>query len=452
MRPQRILVAAKQLRLDRTSEGLCSFKFVQALTHAGHAVACVSTEAFAGGREERPANWPRDVEVASVIDERAPGGRATLARLSLGLAGAHAAGKYVDRKLNAAWAYGTGHSLHVWHFVERWRQAIRRAIERFQPDCIVVRGAGAEFEPHMAMLGWASPVPWVAYYNDPYPISLYPEPYRQYVPILARHQEYIHRQILAEATALIFPSRRLMRWVLTGGLSAHDPKAFVVPHIAADMTPPADVPVSTDLTTRIVPPGCFTLVHTGSLIHGRDPRVLIAGFAEFLGGDPVRRQLARLAFVGGVHRRYAASPEWRALIDSGHAVVHDGRVSYWQAREIARAADVLVVLEANCAESPFYPAKLADYLSFRRPILAVSPRQSATVDILGADYRWQAPPDDAAAVARRIGDLWDRWRDGGLAECLPPERSRYESSEPVVQARMGEVLEFIGSPARRRVS
>lgn len=413
---------------------------------------CVTVEDFSPAGHPLPAGWPQGVDVLTV--ERTMG-RTVSARLSRASAAVSAwggAGAYVHRKLNAACAYVTGHDFHVWHVVERWRRSIERAVQAFEPDFIVVRGAGAEFEPHMAMLRWRSPIPWVAYYNDPYPISLYPRPYQQYTPILSGRQERIHREIVAQADALIFPCARLLEWVLARDLVRHRRKAFVVPHISTHRTSAPSAAVSSALTNQIVTPGHFNIVHTGSLMLARDPKALLKGFADFIAHDPERRRLSRLTFVGYVHRVLAALPEWTALINSGNVFRYDQRVSYWQARDIMGAADVLVLLEAEAPESPFYPGKLADYLSLQRPILAMSPKRSGTADILGNDYPLRVQPTDAAGITRLLSGLWEHWRARRLDDCLPPARARDACSEQVAQGRVADMFAFLSSTERRRAS
>src|SRR6185312_12748982 len=100
-----------------------------------------------------------------------------------------------------------------------------------------LRSAGIEFQAHVAMAELSPLVPWIAYYHDPYPYSLYPEPYCKRSPIISGRQEAGHRKIVRGASALAFPSRRLLEWVLRGELEPYRRRALVVPHVAMPLWP-----------------------------------------------------------------------------------------------------------------------------------------------------------------------------------------------------------------------
>ena len=45
-------------------------------------------------------------------------------------------------------------------------------------------------------------------------------------------------------------------------------------------------------------------------------------------------------------------------------------------------ADYLLVIDAPLESSPFFPSKLADYIGAQKPIIGLTSKTSATVDIL----------------------------------------------------------------------
>jgi hypothetical protein len=293
-----------------------------------------------------------------------------------------------------------------------------------------------QFEPHLALSAGRPGAPWIANYHDPFPISLYPVPYRHSTPLLSARQERLHRRIVREADALTFPSERLLRWVLNGSLEPHRRKAFVVPHIAGGVDDAAE-------GGRAPAPdgGLFTVVHTGTVLHQRNPQPLLGAFLDFVRRDSRRAGRAKLVFVGRVASNHAAYPEWGELERAGALDRHEERISYDRALDVTHGAAALVVLEADCAESPFYPAKLADYLWLKRPILALSPVNSATADVLGADYALLVPPLDRPAIAAALETLWDAWSSGRLAAFVPPAGCLERSGPAAVSRQLGRVLE-----------
>lgn len=433
----KVLVAAKRLASNRTSEGICSSKYVAALAAGGHDVSCITGERLSASEvawhaEHAPlAEWP-DAD-----------GEHWTARLAKRGAG----GAYSARKLNGAAARATGYSLAVWAEVTRWRKAIQRAAAATNPDVIVVRGAGREFEPHMAMLGWRAPAPWVAHYHDPYPISLYPEPYRRVIAFQSPRQERMHRQIVAAADGLTFPSTRLLEWVLRAELDSSRGKAAVVPHIAGGRTAGGD--------DEPVQPSCrshqFHILHAGTMLRERDPRPFLRGVAEVVQDGRARGQI-RLTFLGRVDPLHTRSNEWLALERTGVLACTDQRVSYASAAAASRAADCLLIVEAGAAESPFFPAKLADYLHFGKPILAVTPDASVTSDVLGADHPLRVPPDDASKAAAAIALAWTAWREQRLPSLAPPSRVAAAMSESAVAAASRSLFEHVLSTRKGRAA
>lgn len=436
----KILVTARQLSLNKTSEGICTSKFILALARAGHEVSCLTSDDIAADPGISSVPWLESVGVKHIRSYGDAGTR--LSRLTQSLAAGGNTGGYAARKIDAAIVYATGYRSEYWHQVDLWYRALRQEVERVKPDLIFVRAAGQEFEPHMAMLKWRPPVPWIANYHDPYPISLYPSPYCHRYPFVSRWQESVHRRIVAAADALTFPSRQLLEWVLRGDLEQYRRKAFVLPHLAPTLPEP-------DSTIEAIKPPLsprdhFSLVHTGTLLGHRDPRVLLKGFSDFINHDGEKRERAHLVFVGGVigeNRRHLLHSEWSQLIGPQNLVCLNQRTSYHSALRIADSASALVILEANASESPFFPAKLADYLWLRKPILALSPRMSVVSDILGPDYPLRVAPDDSQAVTSALRALWDHWTTGRLNDLVPSPSILDALSEAAVVATLERAVQ-----------
>jgi hypothetical protein len=442
----RILVAARRLAADRTSEGICSSKYVAALVAAGHDVSCITSEDTTDVlQNEWQARWAPITHTDSVASK---GMSTALARLTARMAARGPMGAYSSRKLQGVSKRATGYSVQTWADVAAWRSAVRSSIESAQPAAVVVRGAGREFEPHIAMLGWQPSVPWIAHYHDPYPGSLYPEPYRQYVALQSPRQERIHRRIIQAADALTFPSQRLLDWVLRGDLEGERRKAFVVPHMAGDPIPT----VATGTVNVPLEEDHLNIVHTGTLLRERDPRSMLRGFLNFVDQGDERRRLARLILVGRVDRAHTNSNEWATLTRRGLLRCIDHRVSYRCALAVSRRANCLMILEANTKDSPFFPAKLADYLWLGKPIIAVSPEASATADILGRDYALRVPPSDSAVAATVFERVWNAWREGALERLAPPRSLAESMSEAAVGRCMNGVFEFAFNARRSQVA
>jgi hypothetical protein len=297
---------------------------------------------------------------------------------------------------------------------------LRQTIARERPDLVFVRGAGAGFEPQMAMAGPGAPAPWVANYHDPFPISLYPEPYRRRFFLASAMQERWNARILEAADWLSFPSERLLRWMLRGRLAPCRSKAVVIPHIVGELPMASDYHAPPAVAQE---PGRFVILHAGSLLEPRQPWGLVEAFRRFAAQDPARALKAELLFVGGISRFHKADPRWAEAVRTQGVRFIEERVAYAHSLQLLRQAAVAVVLEAENAESPFFPAKLTDCLLCRKPILALSPAESVAADILGAGYPYRCLASDSARIARILEELWGLWQAGRLAEAaIPPEQ------------------------------
>jgi hypothetical protein len=434
----KVLVAAKALDVNRTSEGICSSKFVAALSRAGHDVVCITAEASLSAQSE----WSRVAWLDRALvrhisaysgDGAWPRGRALLKSMARG-----SAGTYAVRKINASLAYGTGYDSDAWTEVTHWRTALQTALRDERPDIAFIRAAGSEFHPHLAMLNVDTAVPWAAHYHDPFPLSLYPAPYRTRYPFIAGHQERLHRRILERASALTFPSRRLLKWVLSGQEAPHQTKGFVLPHLAMALAfadSASELPDSLQLSADR-----FNLVHTGTLLGPRNPGPLVSAFRAFVGDDACKRRLARLTFVGSVNRAHAQY-ERSVAADGAHIEILNQRISYQQSLQLIRAATAAVVLEAG-SESPFFPAKLADYLWLNKPILALSPRNSVASDLLGSEYPLLVAPDDEPGIARALDHLWQHWRSGRMNR-LQPAADCQQLGEAAVHVELNRVFQAV---------
>lgn len=256
-------------------------------------------------------------------------------------------------------------------------------------------------------------LPWCAYFSDPWPHHLYPEPYRFQVGPLSRlRQERRLGTILQRAGSLVFPSDRLRDWMLSGPRERFRPKSFVAPHLGE---PDAPAPARN---------GHLHIRHAGFLMKERRVEPLLAALERL---RPETRGELRLEFAG----RYAALPQvprsLAEVVSFGPLMPPD------EARRWMAAADVALLVEAAADEGIFFPSKLADYLAGSRPILSLSPLRGVAADLLSQGGGLLVEPGDEAGIAAALERLHGLWREGRLAELAPrPEQAEAVSEDTVV--------------------
>ena len=295
-----------------------------------------------------------------------------------------------------------------------WARAVARKASELGPfDVLHSRLNPAA--SHLAALAVLKQIelPWCAYFSDPWPHHLYPEPYRFTVgPLSRRRLELSLDAMLRRADSLVFPSHRLRDWLLSGRRERFRSKSFIAPHLGE---PGAQGPERN---------GVLHIRHAGFLMKERRIEPLLGALQRLR--PEVRRDL-RLEFAG----RYAARPEVPASLSgvlSFDSSMPPERVRSWMA-----GADVALLVEAALSEGIFFPSKLSDYLAGGRPILALSPRRGVAADLLAEGGGVLVEPEDEVGIAAALERLHALWREGRLGELAPrPEQAAAVSEDGVV--------------------
>ncbi len=441
-----MLVAAKHLALDKTSEGLCTARLVHALVAGGYEVRCLTTEPLTDSS-------PPDVGVDVVAVPTSTGPwRTRVADATDPSRATTRAGGHLRSLAALTVAVGAGGEPRSRNEIAAWHRSLRRQALEFGPDLVMVRGGGLGFEPHLAMARGAHTEPWVAHYHDPYPLSAYPPSYAQRTPLLSAREERGSRRILRRASLVTFPSSQLADWTERSSGVDLGARRHVLPTVGGDI---GGGDADARLLDRLCEGRPFLLVHTGTLLGQRSPLPLLRAFRRLLTEGHDRASRSRLVLLGSVDRRHRADREFLTLRDelesTGTLRIEDARTDHATALALARRATATVLIEADDPESPFFPAKLADYLVADRPIVALSPTRSVARDLLGADHLlWCAPADDDA-VLRALRLVWTAWSNGRLDDLRAPSEARAAVAPDHAAAAAREVVErALAQPTGRR--
>lgn len=435
----RVLVAARHVALDRTSEGLCTARFLQALAAGGHDVRCVTSEDGdpgwrSDGVELRP--WPPPPRSGWDLLDRwtGPGqGPRPLA--------------FARRHARTALTVTSGRAPQAWRERAQWRQALDDQLVDFRPEVVVARGGGLGFEVHHLLAGRSHAPPWVAHVHDPFPASAYPPSYAERTPLLSAHEERSARRVLRRADVVTAPSERLASWMSrTIGASLGD-RLVVVPHVGG---PTSDGAPDRALVDRLCGDRPLLLVHTGTLLRQRSPRALLEALDRLAARSPVWADQARLVLLGRLDRRHRADPALQEVVGrleaAGCLRVHDGRAHHATALAVTERATAAVLIEADDPESPFFPAKLADYVASDRPVLALTPGRSVARDLLGDAHPLLVTPGDRDGVVRALEAVREAW----AGDALDPLRPRPEARALVSAGHARDVADECIERARSR--
>jgi glycosyltransferase involved in cell wall biosynthesis len=146
-----------------------------------------------------------------------------------------------------------------------------------------------------------------------------------------------------------------------------------------------------------------SFVHAGSLYAGRNANVLVAGLARRR-AKGLDRDDIRIVLAGSMDETAGIDEAgYEAAIAQGWLEMTRRAVSRPEAESLMRQADGLLLLQPQSAIQ--VPAKLFEYLSIGRPILAIVPRDSSVEWILknaGVPFVAIYPDEPAESFERKL--------------------------------------------------
>jgi len=383
-----ILCISSVFAPKRDSEAFCCTKFIKALTECGAKIAVIVC-----------AKPETDIDRSEMWNAV----RAKVVRIP------PRAQRNPFASVAAAVRYQTWYA--------RWMgDAVRQAklLHQGSPFDIVYSRSPPMFG-HMAGYWCAKELtlPWVANLNDPWEFHQFPigipvqTPTKRYVAL----SNFWMRRTLRHADLITYPSNRLYHYQRTFSAIPHQSQIF--PHVGNNQFM-SDGGEATGSSAN------FHLIHAGKLgsneFTGRSTAVLLEGLHLFLNECEDARHLTRLTLVGPEDLATQAHVRRLGLDET---VVSVGRTDYEDSLKYIESASVCVLVEAEMPEGIFLPSKIADYISARKPILALSPRIGVVADLVPGGGITRVDPGDACGVRDAIRGLYIDFRRGNLARRGP---------------------------------
>jgi glycosyltransferase involved in cell wall biosynthesis len=301
--------------------------------------------------------------------------------------------------------------------------AARRLVRTGEFDCIVTTSPYESAHLVALALGRRRP-PWVVDLRDAWTF----EPYRDPFPtaLQRRMDVALERRVLTTAEQVVCVHQALVDDVRKrfGADAAYVPNGW---DPALDTEAEGD-PAPSGSTSKT------TLVHTGTLWGdwGRDPASLFAALRALRDERPELAESFELVLAGRLDN---AQRERLAASGLSGIVRHVGMLTRREATALQRGADALLLLTSRQL-SWEAPGKLFEYLSARRPILALAAGNEAARVVGETRTGVTVPPDDEAAIRAALVDLIE----DRLARSYRPvgtERYRY----PAPADAMSEVID-----------
>jgi hypothetical protein len=290
-------------------------------------------------------------------------------------------------------------------------------------------------------------VPWIANINDPWDEHLFPE--RRLVKKDAVHvllSKMWLKRTLRTADLVTCPSERLHLY--NTGLAGLKCEVEIIPHIGYSL-------MEENLASASRSHDRFRLVHAGTLEASegtgyRSAKALLTALRGFFEAHPESRSITELVFVGGVVEQ---TRELTLKLGLSPFVQWLGKVNYEDSLEHIASASVCILAEANIAEGIYLPSKLTDYLTARKPILALSPSVGVVADMAPRGGIVRVDPNDAGAIQKAIEGFYADFREGTLSRWAPEDElvSQFKAHNVVARflRAIGRLRGTAGSKAKR---
>lgn len=220
------------------------------------------------------------------------------------------------------------------------------------------------FDSHLSVYGLKSKreCPWVAFFSDPWPSCILPEPYYSkkfwLIPPL---QKFFARKVLDEVDRVLLTSKRSAKVFLDGLDIDVSGKTIVIPHL----TPNIDCNRNSCERNK-------NIIHAGTLNAMRGCPDLIMMFNEWLELNP---EFGDLVLYGNIFDSNGA-------FDNLPKIKKAGFVSQSECFDIYCSSRALLIIEAEMNFSPFIPSKFAEYCQTNLPVIAIVNRDSLLAELV----------------------------------------------------------------------
>lgn len=205
---------------------------------------------------------------------------------------------------------------------------------------------------------------WIADFRDPWTTIGYHKELKLTKSSQEKHLS-LEKSVLSSADSVIVTSP-----ITKDEFSAKTNQPIHVITNGYDVMPKVSVPLDSK----------FTLVHIGSMLSERNPRILWKALHDLVNNNPEFAQDFELHLVGKVGQEiFDAIDEFKLT----KFLKFHGYVTHQKAMLLQRAAQVLLLIEIDREDTKaIIPGKIFEYMVSHRPILAIGPEGAAFKSLL----------------------------------------------------------------------
>ncbi len=267
----------------------------------------------------------------------------------------------------------------------------KRVLRKENAEVIISRSA--PFASHLVALKLQSDsgLPWIADFSDPWTKNPYYEKVRTF-------DKSLERKVVLAADRIIFTNRFAKDVLLNEYKDVEAEKVIVIPN----QYDPEDFAKREEIATSDV----FTVVHTGSFHGIRSSEAFLKALRMIRDQEGYSGKM-KVKLIGTYddQLRFLVS-EYRLedVVETMDAIPHRNVLHY------LRTADVLLLIDAPTdGPSPFLPLKLVEYICMKKPILAITPLEGASAEVIRSTRTGvTVSPNDTDGIKNEIEDLYQQ--------------------------------------------
>ena len=406
---KKILVVAECINKNKTSEGIGTTSFLNALASGPFNIDCVYFE-----------HVQHELIDTSHIDARI-----NLIKVQNGTV------DYIIQKFRRLRRWSQKYmaiNILRQRRVVKFQKALKPLIQKENYDVLFVRTIAGSIASHRAVLNLSKHLDfkWIVNFNDPVPVTLMPYPYFDGTikfPKQIAKDEALVKSIVRHCDGITSPSLLLtQRFLDFAGESVKDKRNYQFPHIFVQ---PENVKTPSFLDLKK-----FNVVHAGSLLAPRNPKFLLNAFQRFIDQHPEKAHQTKMTFFGAIHPTH--KPLFEVFPYQEYLDLRDKRIPHNESLGVLKESNVLLILEAIADESPFMPGKLAEFIGLNKIIWALSPMKSETRRVLGETYPYQCEANAEDDILYQLLALYEVWNKDQKMYLNEDQLKEYVSSERVV--------------------
>ena len=244
-------------------------------------------------------------------------------------------------------------------------------------------------------------LPWVAQFYDPW----YGNPERQFITSIFKKKDRTLEAEIAHHADVIIHSNPVIynTWIERYGREIANKMEILPLSIPISRIKKAELRKK---KTTLKNNGYLVISHIGSLSQIRPINTLTDGVKRFLEGHPEKKKFLRLQFVGHVSR------ENKSIIsDAGldYCTTYIRHQPSYELEKFYEQTDILLLMDANIIPNIYFPSKLPDYLSQKKPVLCVTSNDSISYNYLHKAGHFCFKYGDVEGVANYINMAFENY-------------------------------------------